>query len=87
MKLFHHGSCEPDSNQIKGGHQDGWSHVSQKLQAPESDAFFRLFTNFSQTLCGDAAPPHQEKRVYGQFCIETLHESRKRSRTFSGLFV
>ena len=26
-------------------------------------------------------------RVYGQFCIETLHERRKRNRTFSGLFV
>ena len=26
-----------------------------------------------------------EQRVYGQFCIETLHESRKRKS--SGLFV
>ena len=37
MKLFHHGSCEPDSNQNKVGHQDGWNHGSQKLQAPDSD--------------------------------------------------
>ena len=27
------------------------------------------------------------ERVYGQFCIETLHERRKRRRKFNGLFV
>ena len=27
------------------------------------------------------------KRVYGQFCIEMLHESRNRNSTFGGLFV
>ena len=28
-----------------------------------------------------------DKRVYSQSSSETLHESRKRTRTFSGLFV
>ena len=27
-----------------------------------------------------------QKRVYGQFSIETIHERRKRNREFSGVF-
>ena len=29
----------------------------------------------------------KDTRVYGQFCIETLHESRNLNSTFGGLFV
>ena len=29
----------------------------------------------------------KNERVYGKFCIETLHERRKRKRQFNGLFV
>ena len=28
----------------------------------------------------------KEKRVYGQFSIETIHERRKQNREFSGFF-
>ena len=30
---------------------------------------------------------HLIERVYGQFCIETIHGRLKRNREFSGLFV
>ena len=29
---------------------------------------------------------YNNKRVYGQFSIETIHERRKRDREFSGVF-
>ena len=30
---------------------------------------------------------HVQKRVYSQFCIETIHDRQKRNWEFNGLFV
>ena len=53
----------------------------------ETNHLLLFLYSYGQSCLYTSRVEHLLKRVYGQFCIEMLHESPNRNRTFSSLFV